>query len=507
MTMFNFGRIRKGDVAAQHLAQQDAIARTFLSASRCSPAKYFVRGVVIVTTIALALPPPQLLAQPKLPTATAAITREFNVAQIDAMLASIALYPDELLTQILMASTYPLQVVAVARWLENDNNKKLKGDDLVKALEKESWDPSVKSLVPFPQVVAMLNGHLDWMQQLGYAVTHQQAAVLDAIQRLRRQAQKAGSLKTAEQQRVLVQEETVIIEPAGSKTVYVPVYQPANVYGEWPYPETPPVYLPPPEAYYPAAYAPGYVWGAGLAFAAGAAIVGGLWGWAGASWRNGNININASRYNSINAGRAQIGSGTWRSGGAAGGRAMRPPGGPVGAPARLTGLPTNAIGRGNVQVPRSAVNVPKSLGGPGGIGGPRGAGGIGRPGGPGGIGRPGGPGGVGGPGRPGGIQQAGAGRGIRRPAGAFGGIGEGRRASQFGARGAQSRASHQNAMARGGFQGRGGFSRGGGGGLSRAGGGGFSRGGGGGFSRAGGGGFSRGGGGGFRGGGGRGGRR
>src|SRR6478672_3357278 len=141
MTMFNFGRIRKGDVAAQHLAQQDAIARTFLSASRCSPAKYFVRGVVIVTTIALALPPPQLLAQPKLPTATAAITREFNVAQIDAMLASIALYPDELLTQILMASTYPLQVVAVARWLENDNNKKLKGDDLVGAAGGRAMRP------------------------------------------------------------------------------------------------------------------------------------------------------------------------------------------------------------------------------------------------------------------------------------------------------------------------------------------------------------------------------
>ena len=135
----------------------------------------------------------------------------------------------------------------------------------------------------------MLNGHLDWMQQLGYAVTHQQPAVLDAIQRLRRQAQKAGSLKTTEQQRVVVEEETIVIEPASSETVYVPVYQPANVYGEWPYPETPPVYLPPPEAYYPAAYAPGYVWGAGLAFAAGAAIVGGLWGWAGAGWRNGNI--------------------------------------------------------------------------------------------------------------------------------------------------------------------------------------------------------------------------
>src|SRR4029079_2864627 len=200
--------------------QQNAIVLTLSVHEGRRMPKHFVRGVVIMTTIALALPPPQLLAQPKLPAATAAITGEFNVAQLDAMLASIALYPDELLTQILMASTYPLQVVAVARWLGDYNNKMLKGDEVVKAREKESWDPSVKSLLPFPQVVAMLNGHLDWMQQLGYAVTHQQAAVLDAIHRLRRQAQTAGSLKTAEQQRVLVQEETVIIEPAGSKTVY-----------------------------------------------------------------------------------------------------------------------------------------------------------------------------------------------------------------------------------------------------------------------------------------------
>jgi uncharacterized protein DUF3300 len=105
MTMLSLSRIRKGDLVTQSLAQQAAIVRTFFRASRRSSAKYFVRGVVIVTTIALALPPPHLLAQPKLPAATAAITGEFNVAQLDAMLASIALYPDELLTQILMAST------------------------------------------------------------------------------------------------------------------------------------------------------------------------------------------------------------------------------------------------------------------------------------------------------------------------------------------------------------------------------------------------------------------
>src|ERR1700740_469267 len=119
-------------------------------------ARNLVRGLIITPSIAGALPPPAF-AQPK-PVAAAEIgTTEFNVEQLDAMLAPIALYPDELLTQTLMASTYPLQVVAASRWLAEDDNKNLKGDALAKALESETWDPSVKSLVPFPQVVAMMN--------------------------------------------------------------------------------------------------------------------------------------------------------------------------------------------------------------------------------------------------------------------------------------------------------------------------------------------------------------
>jgi hypothetical protein len=247
-------------------------------------AKCFSRGVAVVAAIALALPAPAI-AQPKPVAATSeAEAAEFNVEQLDALLAPIALYPDELLTQTLMASTYPLQVVAAARWLEKDNNKNLKGDALVKALEKESWDPSIKSIVAFPQVLMVLNDNLEWTQQLGYAMATQQADVLDSIQRLRRQAQMAGSLKTTEQQKVVVEKETLIIEPSSPETVYVPVYQPANVYGEWPYPDYPPTYIPPPQAYYPAACAPGYVWGAGLAFATGVAVTAALWGWARPGW-------------------------------------------------------------------------------------------------------------------------------------------------------------------------------------------------------------------------------
>jgi hypothetical protein len=472
----------------------------------------FVRGVAVAAAITLAVPP-QAFAQPQLPVAEAAATTQFNIQQLDAMLAPIALYPDELLTQILMASTFPLQVVAAARWLKEDGNKDLRGDALTKALEKENWDPSVKSLIPFPQILAMLNENLEWLQQLGYAVANQQSAVLDSIQRLRRQAQKAGSLKTTEQQRVVERDQAVIIEAAQPETVYVPVYQPANVYGDWPYPETPPVYLPPPAAYYPSAYAPGYAWGAGLAFAAGVAVTAGLWGWARPGWGYGNISVNPTRYNNINVNRTQIQNGNWRAGaGGVAGRSIRAPGGPVGLPARAGNLPVNAIGRGNVQVPGSAVNrasIASGLQNRAAAGG----GGLQRPG----AGqRPGGGLGPGAGQRPGGgIQrpsqlpaggqrpnlgqnrQLGGGQFGQRPAGAFGGLGDGARASQFGARGVQSRNFQQAGAGRfggGGFQGR----AGGGGFQGRAGGAGF---------QGGGGGFRGGGGGGFRGGGGGGGAR
>jgi hypothetical protein len=439
---------------------------------------------------------------------------EFSIAQLDAMLAPIALYPDDLLTQMLMASTFPVQIVAAARWLEKAENKTLKGDALMKALAPENWDPSVKSLIPFQQVVRMMNDHLEWTQQIGYAVTVQQAAVLDSIQRLRRQAQAAGNLKSTEQQTVVVEEETVVIQPVQSDVVYVPQYQPSEVYGTWPYPSDPPVYYPPPAEYYPY----GYAVGAGLAFAAGVALTAGLWGWANAGWRNGTINVNGSRYSSISGGRAGFRGGAWRAAGGIGraggvggvggiggpggigrpggvsgiggiggpGGIGRPGGiggvggpggiggGPVGAPGRASTLPPNAIGRGNVRVPGSAVSRP------GGAGLSQGRAGVGnqRPN----VVRGGGPRGNVNRGR----LNAGA-----SPGGAFGGVGNGTRANQFGARGAQSRGFQQRG---GGGQNRGGASfqgRGGGGGFQARGGGGGFRGGGGGGGRGGGGGGRR----------------
>ena len=316
------------------------------------------RSVALIAALSLVVPPPSF-SQPAPAPAGDTVT-VFNAEQLDAMLAPIALYPDALLAQVLMATTYPLEVVAASRWLDDPANKNLTGDALAQALVSQTWDPSVKSLVPFPQVLGMLNGKLDWTQQLGYAFATQQADVMDSVQRLRQQAQAAGYLKTTEQQTVVVEKTTIVIQPANPQTVYVPVYNPTVVYGAWPYPAYPPVYYPPP---------PGYVVGnafvAGLAFATGVAVVGSLWGWAQPVWHGGHggygsVNVNVNHYNNINVNRPPINSPAWRppAGGGAGGRPIRPPGGPVGAPARPVPLPANAIGRPNVQVPGSAVNRP-----------------------------------------------------------------------------------------------------------------------------------------------------
>jgi hypothetical protein len=148
-------------------------------------------------------------AQPAPPAVAAATTAQeasaFTVQQIDALLAPIALYPDTLLTQMLIASTFPLEVVAAARWLKEPGHADLKGDALTKALEPLDWDPSVKSLIPFPQALSQLDNNLEWTQQLGYAFANQQKEVLDSVQRLRRQAQAEGNLKSTPQQVVLTE--------------------------------------------------------------------------------------------------------------------------------------------------------------------------------------------------------------------------------------------------------------------------------------------------------------
>jgi Protein of unknown function (DUF3300) len=163
--------------------------------------------------------PPSSFAQAPPAAAADAEATGYNTEQLDALLAPIALYPDALLAQTLMATTFPLQVVAASRWQEVPANKVRTGDALAQALAQQNWDPSVKSLVPFPQVLAMLNGNLDWTQQLGYAFAAQEADVMNSVQRLQLQAQEAGYLKTTEQQRVVAEKSIIVIEPATAQTV------------------------------------------------------------------------------------------------------------------------------------------------------------------------------------------------------------------------------------------------------------------------------------------------
>ncbi len=164
--------------------------------------------------------------------------------QIEQLVAPIALYPDALIAQILMASTYPLDVVQASRWLKDHED--LKGEALDKAVKEEPWDDSVKALVFFPSVLAFMSDNLDWTQDLGDAVLAQEEEVTDTIQRLRREADKAGALASTEQQRVEKAGDTIVIQPAQPETVYVPVYDPVKVYGQS---------APPAKTYYPDAYA------------------------------------------------------------------------------------------------------------------------------------------------------------------------------------------------------------------------------------------------------------
>jgi hypothetical protein len=215
----------------------------------------------------------------------------FKPEEIEALVAPIALYPDSLLSQVLMASTYPLEVVQAARWVEANPN--VKGDAAVKAVESQTWDVSVKSLVAFPQILQPMNEKLDWTQKLGDAFLADQKAVLDAVQRLRQRADQSGNLKSNEQQKVIVEQaapqQTVIkIEPANPQVVYVPAYNPTVVYGAWSYPTYPPYYWPPPPLYYPGgALARGFAWGVGVA--AAGAIFGGC------NWGRGDVDINVNK--------------------------------------------------------------------------------------------------------------------------------------------------------------------------------------------------------------------
>ena len=286
----------------------------------------------------------------------------FTADQLQQMVAPIALYPDSLVTQICMASTYPLEIVEADRWMEK--NPGLEGDELDKALEGQKWDPSVASLTHFPQVLGRMSDNLDWTKDLGDAVLAQQADVMNAVQVMRSKAYAEGNLKSTPEQVVALEpataaaNETVVvqappqvitIQPADPQVVYVPTYSSTVVYG-----------APPATVYYPSVYAypPGYVATASiLSFGVGMAVGAALWsdcdwhghgyyggyggGYYGGSYHGGNYN---GGHNNINTGDININTGGNRPGNGAGNRPGNRPGSGVGN--RPGGGPGNRPGGG-----------------------------------------------------------------------------------------------------------------------------------------------------------------
>src|SRR5437867_313592 len=186
--------------------------------------------------------------------------------ELDQMLAPIALYPDSLLSQIFMASTYPLEVVEAARW--SRANPGLKGEEAANAVEQRDWDASVKSLTAFPQVLAMMDQQLEWTARLGDVFIAQEPQVMETVQSLQQKAYAAGNLRSTEQAYVVQQGDAYAIEPASPEVVYVPYYDPRVAYGSWWWPAYPPVYWAPWPGYY---VYPGFAfaWGGGIRVGSG----------------------------------------------------------------------------------------------------------------------------------------------------------------------------------------------------------------------------------------------
>ncbi|HSW83076.1 MAG TPA: DUF3300 domain-containing protein, partial [Usitatibacter sp.] len=233
-------------------------------------------------------PPPSSSTPP------AAVSQE----ELDKLLAPIALYPDSLLAQVLMGSTYPLEIVLAGRW--SKENKNVTGKALEDAMQKQSWDPSVKGLTAVPTVLERMNENLGWTQKLGDAFLADQAAVMATVQSLRAKAQAQGNLKTTPEQTVKTETQenktVIVIEPAQPEKIYVPTYDPYYAYGPWWY-SYPPYYM----------YPYGYYYAPGVAFATGILVGAAIWG--GCNWGGGGVYINHNSFNNFN--RTNVGNGNW----------------------------------------------------------------------------------------------------------------------------------------------------------------------------------------------------
>ncbi len=248
-----------------------------------------VSAIRALALIILVLTPIGASAQTSAPPAASS---PLKPGQLDQLVAPIALYPDPLLSEVLIASTYPLEIVQADRWLTA--HKDLQGDKLKAAADKEDWDKSVKSLIATPDVLRMMGSKLDWTEMLGDAVLAQEPDVMDAIQRLRTKADANNKLTSTKEQTVTKKQvqgkDVIVIEPTDPNTIYVPYYDPAVVYGAWPYPEYPPYYFPTPGYIGAGLIATGLAFGAGYAVARWAT---GAYFWGGGvNWGRNTLAVN-----------------------------------------------------------------------------------------------------------------------------------------------------------------------------------------------------------------------
>lgn len=241
-----------------------------------------IQVIIIWFLVAFLLMPSKISAQITEDTAAAETKYKYSQEQLDSLLAPIALYPDTLLSQILMASTYPLEIVEADRWVKANPN--LSGDNLDNALKNKPWDVSVKSLCHFPRILAMMNDKLDQTQSLGNAFLSQPDQVMNTIQKLRGKARATGNLKPTDQQNVVMQGQYIVVEPVSPDVIYVPVYNPCWVYGPWWYPDCSPVWF-----WWPTfGFQVGFFWGPPI-------FVGPIDFWCGFFWPRHRIFVNVNK--------------------------------------------------------------------------------------------------------------------------------------------------------------------------------------------------------------------
>ena len=248
--------------------------------------------------------------QPVAPIKPAAIptTSQSTEAQLDRLVAPIALYPDPLLGQVLMASTYPQEVAEAARWVRVPANRTLGGDVLTAALRAKGWNPSVMALVPFPSLLATMADKLDWTEQLGKAFLAQQGDVMAAVQHLRHAALAAGNLKATPECHCVIQTsaDIISIRPSEAELVSIPVYNPAVAYGNWEEAADPPVAFQLPPGF---VLAPGTA--VGFSSAIEVALFGPIWGWGSIDWAKRRIVVDEARYKVLAPGHIGFADNLW----------------------------------------------------------------------------------------------------------------------------------------------------------------------------------------------------